>query len=45
MEIEALGWWIIALVVLVIMFGGYIILKEKGIDAIEYVKNLFRLRR
>jgi len=41
-ETEMLGWWIIAIVVLVIMIAGYIILKGKGIDAIEYIKNLFR---
>lgn len=42
MEIEMLGWWIIGLVVLVIMIIGYMILKGKGIDAINHLKNLFR---
>jgi UPF0716 family protein affecting phage T7 exclusion len=42
MEIEMLGWWLIALIVLVLMLAGYMVLKSKGIDALEYVKNLFR---
>ncbi len=42
METEMLGWWIFALAVLAIMIGGYIILKGKGINAIEYIKNIFR---
>ncbi len=45
METEMLGWWIFALAVLVIMIGGYIILKGKGINAIEYIKNMFRFGR
>ncbi len=45
MEIEMLGWWIIAIVVLVIMLIGYFILKDKGIDAIEYIKNMLRFGR
>lgn len=44
MEIEIIGWWLIALVILVIMFAGFFILKSKGIDATEYLKNLFRFR-
>jgi len=45
MEMEMLGWWIIALVVLAIMLVGIVILKGKGIDAIEYIKNIFRFGR
>ncbi len=44
MEIKMLAWWILALVLLGIMTGAYFILKSKGIDAIEYVKNIFRFR-
>ena len=44
METEILAWWIIALVILAIMITGYAILKAKGIDALEYLKNLFRFR-
>jgi len=42
METETLGWWIIAIAILVIVIVGFIILKGKGISAIEYIKNLFR---
>ena len=45
MEMEMLGWWILAIAVLVIMITGYIILKGKGIDAIEYLKNILRFGR
>ena len=45
METEMLGWWIIAIAVLVIMIIGYMILKGKGISAIEYIKNMFRFGR
>ena len=44
-EMEMLGWWLIALVVLAIMIVGFIILKGKGINAIEYIKNIFRFGR
>ena len=45
MEIKMLAWWFLAIAVLVVMLGAYFILKSKGIDAIEYVKNIFRFRR
>ena len=45
MESEMLGWWIIALVALVILIVGYFILKSKGIDALESIKNIFRFGR
>ena len=45
MEIQMIGWWILAIVILAIMFAAYMILKSKGIDAIEYVKNIFRFRK
>jgi hypothetical protein len=45
MEIMELSGWILAVLVLAIMIGVYFILKSKGIDAIEYVKNIFRFRR
>lgn len=45
MESEMLGWWIIGIVLLVIMLMGYFILKDRGISAIEYLKNLFRFGR
>jgi len=45
MEIEMIGWWILAIAVLVILVIGIMVLKGKGIGAIEYVKNLFRFGR
>lgn len=44
-EIEVLGWWILALAVLGIMLAGFIILKGKGIGAVEFIKNMFRFGR
>lgn len=44
-EMEMLAWWIIALAVLVIMFLAYMILRGRGIGAIEYIQNLFRFGR
>jgi len=45
MGMEVLGWWILAIAVLIIMIIGFIVLKGKGTGAIEFLKNLFRLRR
>ena len=45
LEIEMLGWWVIAIVVLIIMVLGFFILKGKGINAIDYIKDLFRFGR
>ena len=45
MGITMLGWWIIAIVVLIITIGALIILKSDGINAIDYIKNLFIFRR
>lgn len=36
--------WILALIVIGIMFVGYMILSGKMSGAIEFVKNLFRFR-
>ena len=44
MELEMLGWWIIAIVVLVIIIVGIVILKSKGISALDYIKSLFRFK-
>ncbi|MEM4325746.1 MAG: hypothetical protein QXU40_00385 [Candidatus Pacearchaeota archaeon] len=43
-EVEILAWWIIALVILIVIAIGYFILKEKGIGALDYLKNMFRFR-
>ena len=45
MEIEFLSWWVIAIAVLIIMIVTIFILKGKGINAIEYLKNLLRFGR
>ena len=39
--LDQMGWWIIGILVLAIVLGGYMVLKSKGDGAIEYVKNLF----
>lgn len=44
-EAEMIGWIIIGVAVLAVVLIGYFILKNKGISAIDYIKNLFRLRR
>jgi len=45
MEMEMIGWWLIGLAILVIGFIGIMIFKGKGEGAVEFLKNLFRLRR
>lgn len=42
LELEILVKLIIAFAILVLIIIGYIILKTKGINALEYIKNLFR---
>jgi hypothetical protein len=42
---ETLAYWFIAMVVAAIVILGYVILRSKGVDAIEYVKNLLRFGR
>ena len=44
MEIEMIVGIIILIAFLVIAVVGYIILKSKGINAIDYIKNIFRFR-
>ena len=44
MEIEMLAWLLIGVLVLVVVVVGYLLLKGKGVGAIEYIKNLFRFR-
>jgi len=45
MEVQMIGWWILAIAVLVIMLIGFFILKDKGMNAIEYVRNILRFGR
>ena len=44
MELEMLGYWIIAIAILVLLVIGYIVLREKGISALDFIKNLFRFK-
>ena len=44
-EMEIIGWWIMGLAVLVILFIVMMIFKGKGEGGMEFLKNLFRLRR
>ena len=43
-ELEMLGWWILAIFVLVVIIFGLIILKGKGSSALDFIKNLFRFK-
>ena len=43
-EMEMMVWMLIAIAILVIMVAAYIILRGKGINALDYIKNLFRFR-
>ncbi|MEM4703133.1 MAG: hypothetical protein QXP53_01475 [Candidatus Pacearchaeota archaeon] len=40
-----LGWWIIALVVLVLVILGLMLMQKKGINVIDQLKNLLRFGR
>ena len=44
-ELEILAWYLIAIAVLVLAVASYFVLKAKGIDALEYIQNLFRFRK
>jgi cytoskeletal protein RodZ len=41
-ELEMLGWWIIAIVILVILVIAYVVLRAKGSSALDFIQNLFR---
>jgi hypothetical protein len=42
-ELEMLGKLIIAVVILVLLIIGVVILRGKGINALEFIKDLFKL--
>lgn len=44
-ELDVLAWWIIAIAVLVLLIAGYVVLRGKGINLGEFVKNLIRFGR
>ena len=41
---EELGRWLIAIAVVVIVFGVIFILRGKGAGALEFIKNIFRFK-
>ena len=41
-EIDEIIWWIIAIIVLVLVVILYFTLKSKGINIIDYIKNLVK---
>jgi type VI protein secretion system component VasF len=43
-EMDMLAWWLIGIAVLVLMVVGYFVLKDKGVNLIEMIKNAFRFR-
>ncbi len=43
-ELENLGWLILALIMLAILIIGALILKDKGLSAIDFMKNLLRFK-
>lgn len=45
LESQMLGWWIIGIIVLVVILISYFTLKAKGIGALDFIQDLFRLRR
>ena len=43
-ELENLGWLILALITLGILIIGILIFKDKGLSALNFIKNLFRFK-
>ncbi len=43
-ELENLGWLILALIMLAILIIGVLILKDKGLSAMDFMKNLLRFK-
>lgn len=41
-EMDQLAWWIIGVAVLVVVLFGLVILKGKGVGAMQYLNNIFR---
>jgi hypothetical protein len=39
-ELDQLGWWIIAVIILVIFLASYFILSGKGISILRHIRNL-----
>ncbi len=45
LESEMMGKIAILIIVLIVVLGGYMIMKWKGYDAIEYLKEFLKFRR
>jgi hypothetical protein len=43
-EAQVLFWMIVAVIILVIVLGGYFFLRGKGLGALDFIKNAFRFR-
>ena len=43
--LESVGWWIIGFIVLFIILGAIILIKNWGYGLIDYFKNLLRFGR
>jgi len=41
-ELEMLGWWLLGLAVLVVVIIAIMIMRGKGQNALDFIKNLFR---
>ena len=44
LEARTLVLWIVAIVILIVFIAGFIILRQKDISMMEFIKNLFRFR-
>ncbi len=43
-ETEMLFWMLVAIIVLILVVGGYFFLRGKGFGALDFIKNAFRFR-
>jgi hypothetical protein len=44
-EMDMLAWWIWGVVGLILVLGVIFILKDKGVGAMSYIRNLFGIGR
>ena len=44
LELDLIGWWLLALAVLIVVAVGYSILTGKGTAAINFIQDLFRFK-
>ena len=43
-ELTTLAWWLIGLLVLILAIGGIFILRQKGINLLDFISAKFRFR-